>query len=87
MLGLADNGSPDRSPDLVGASTGRRHGTQRNTRVRGGGGPTTLLTRYAEELRRAPEAGDFSRGCGPDTGTGQCVKVQRRNGCLTSTYD
>jgi hypothetical protein len=83
MLGLADDGSPDRSPDLVGASTGRRHGTQRNTRVRGG----ALLTRYAEELRRAPEAGDFSRGCGPGTGTGQCVKVQRRNGCLTSTYD
>jgi hypothetical protein len=25
------------------------------------GGPTTLLTRFAEELRRAPAAGGFQR--------------------------
>ena len=40
----------------------------KDAKVGKGGNPTTLLTRFAEELRRAPEAG-------PDAGRGRRVVV------------
>ena len=40
----------------------------------GGDGPTTLLTRFAEELRRAPAAGDFEFRIGEEIAHAKVAK-------------